>query len=312
MENPLSLENLFRQAFKRTKERFLSYLIVALISIGIGIAVVIGLLLIIGLLALLFALTKSIILITLLSLLFLLAALTLMYYVGAWLHLTTTYVIISPKKVTTGEAFAKMKPLVWNYVKLEVLLSLFFLGLVIPTLFTLFIALLIWAFWGTFVTFVYLEQQKKGLDNLWTSKAIVSQKFWGVTGRLILVMILIWLLQIAFNSGGKNSIGPFFSFIISLLSGPFVLSYHYEIYKNLPLPQNIPTPKGWIIASLLGLILTFGALVFGLVKLFETFSLNQLSTIMETLPKTLPKDLNFPFLTPTPKPNFYQELPGAI
>lgn len=310
MNNSLSLENLFRNAFLRTKERFLSYFLVVLIGIGFGFAVMIGFLLAVGLLALIFTLSKSIVLLFIMSSIITLTSLTLIYYFGAWIHLTTTFVIIAPEKVTTGEAFAKVKPLVWGYVKLEILLSLFFIGLILPSIFTLFIALIIWAFWSAFVTFVYLEQQKKGLDNLWTSKAMVSQKFWGITGRFSLVMILTLILQGIFNSGGKNSIGPFFSFLISLFTSPFVLSYFYEVYKNLSVPKDSKKPTIWLILSAIGwlfILLSFAGLMAFLPQFITNFSKMNLN-----LPPNFPKEFPFPFLTPSPKPNFYQDLPGTI
>jgi len=305
--NAWGLESLLKKAFERTKDRFLSYLVVLLISIGIGLAFFIAILLLIGLFALLYFLTKAIPVLIILGLVAFLALIILSYYVGAWIQLATAQVIISPEKLTAGEAMKKVRPLIWKFIILEVLMSLFFIGLVPLGVLSLFIILILWGFWSTFTVFVFLEQQKEGLANVWISRSMINQRFWGVAGRESVVWIAVWILSFAVSSASyKSSLAGLLSLLISLFTGPFIISYSYEIYKNLTPPKETTKPNIWIILSILGWILGFIGIILGsfaMVKFFETLITNP--DFFNNLPNNFNK-------FPIPTPKYYIPPPNSI
>ena len=80
--------------------------------------------------------------------------------------------------------------------------------------------------------------------------------FWGILGRLLLVYVAVYVVMIVLSLGAANYRAlNLVTFVISLLVGPFVISYMYEIYRNMPKVEEAKASTGWIIASVLGWVL---------------------------------------------------------
>jgi hypothetical protein len=259
----LQLEHLFRAAFKRTKDRFLSYFLSWLLFYAIGIGAVIAIALIVGLHFLVFAVTKSPAVVGTLAFISTIGALVGLMYLGAWGTLSTTLVLISDKAIGVTDAMKEVKPIIWRYLGFSLLMTLFILGIFSISIFTLFILLFVWMVWGSFALFIFLEDKKPGLQALWKSKAMTKGRFWGIFGRIVLVYVALYVIVIAFSVGAANyRILNVLSFVISLFIGPFIISYLYEIYKNIPKADSAKQSTGWIIASVVGWLL----LVLGIVS----------------------------------------------
>ena len=317
--DPWQLVNLIRLAGKRTADRFVSYFLAVVLSLVIFVAVFIACALVAGILIALSAALSlsnlglvSVLLIILVSL----TGYLVLLYVGSLVILLVNEVIIQDVKTGVMESFAKVRPLVWDYVWLKFLMSLFLGGLFIWGLLSLFIIFLLWSVWTTFVTFVYLEKRKKGLENLWLSKALVDQRFWGIVGRLLLVNVAAFIVS-SILASSKNSILEIGSVLISLITQPFLISFGYEMYRRIQEPAVIKRPSAWLGFSVLGWVIFIG----GFVVLFGPISsalknvspqdlLNRYRTLQNEqdidkfLPQnTLPGDFN----------NYLPEtLPGAL
>lgn len=274
------IENLVKSAFIRTKERFLSYFLALLVNGGIMIVILAAFLIIGAALYFAYSLTNSFILGIILGAVFLVFFLAVWFYIGSWLQLTLVQIIIQDQKKGAIETLKETKPLAWEYFKFNLLVALFIWGLFVFGLLSLGIIFVLWAFWSMFIAFAYLRQRKKGLDNLWVSKQMIGQKFWGIVWRMMLINIAILLLQV--GVGFDDRYGGIVATVISLLSGPFVIAYTYEMYKNLQVPEAVKKPKIWIILSVIGWILLA-------VVIFITFS--YLSSLLPSL--KIPSSSNF-------------------
>jgi uncharacterized membrane protein len=116
------------------------------------------------------------------------------------------------------------------------------------------LALLVWVVWGVFAGFIYLyHKQPKGLKSLWLSREMVRPNFWKITGRLLLVFGIFYLITTLLSSS-NNSLLSLLSAVVSIVSAPFTLAFAYEMYKNLAVPNNASTPTVWVTLSVIGWI----------------------------------------------------------
>jgi len=120
----------------------------------------------------------------------------------------------------------------------------------------------LWLFWSIFIVFAYLEKGKRGMDAIWYSRALTNQRFWPIAGRTVVVLLLLVVVQIVLGMG-HNSVLKVLSWFVSMVSSPFILSYYYEMYKNLNQDVKGEKSTGWIIASVIGWIV----IVIGIVSL---------------------------------------------
>jgi hypothetical protein len=181
-----------------------------------------------------------------------------MVYLSSWMTLLFTQVIIQEEKRGVVETFKSLQPRVPGFIWFSLLSGLFFVGLLPFGFLSLFIVLILWGLWNSFGAFVYLEENKKGLDNLWVSKAIFNTNFWGNFFKLILVSLAIMVLSMGLTfSSRNNGVGGLLYFIVSLVSVPFMISYKYELYKSAKINVKgaVSKPKIWIALSVIGYIL---------------------------------------------------------
>lgn len=297
--DPWQIESLIRSAWKRTLDRFVSYFLAIALSVVIFIAVF----LVCGLAAAaLIGLSAAISLPQFPFLIVILVSLVgylVLLYVGSLSNLLVIEVIIREDKAGVMETLAKVRPLVWDYVWLSFLMSLFLGGLFIWGVLSLFIIFILWSVWGSFMTFVFLEKRKKGLTNLWLSKAMVAQKFWGIVGRLLLVNVAAFIIS-SILASSKNSVLELGSVLVSLIIQPFLISFSYEMYRIIPDHDTYKSPKGWIVMSVLGWVLGVLAIVLlagSFMTLFKNFSfpdiLNRFKPLQneQDINRFLPKNL---------------------
>lgn len=260
------VENLLRAALARTKDRFLSYLLSLGLSAAVGFGGVLALLVLGVPVALLVSVTKFSAVAIFISVLLVIVSLIALSYLGVWTSLTVVQILIREEKIGLVETFREVRPLVWGFVWYHALSCLFLLGLLPWGLLTLFIIPILWAIWGSFGAFVYLQKRKSGLENLWFSRALVSQRFWGIVGREALVFLTLMVIGALVSS--QRVLVTIWG-LAQIFTTPFLICFSFEMYRLLPEPppEKIKTPSGWIIVSAVGwilgvvmLVLSFGAI----------------------------------------------------
>ncbi len=274
--NPWQLEHLIKQAFLRTKERFVSYFLAVIVSFGLYLVAFFALIAVILVTGLLYGISKSVLLTVFLGFIILVVFLSLFVFIGSWTQLAAVEILIGEERIGVIDTYKKVKPLVWGYVWFSALSMLFMIGLFPLSVLSLFIILILWSVWSSFVVFVYLRQGRRRLDNLWVSRSMVNQRFWGIVGRIILVSLAILFINILLVSS-KNSLLGLSSVIFSLFTTPFAMSFNYEIYKNLREPTTVEKPKVWLVFSVVGWILgmlifaiSFGSIIYLLRSVWKT------------------------------------------
>ncbi|QQG44316.1 MAG: hypothetical protein HYW86_00125 [Candidatus Roizmanbacteria bacterium] len=273
------IESLFKQAFIRTKERFLTYFLILFITFFSTLVVLFGGALLTGIVFLIYSLTKLTVLVFFLGVVVLVIFVISVIYIASWGQLAINESLIHDPKLGSIETIKKVRPLVWGYFRYTILLILFSFGLSIYGFLSLGVVWIVWGVWGVFGVFVYLKQKRKGLDNLWVSKQMVSQRFWGILGRLALVYGVVWFIQLSFSFNENNSL-RLISTVISFIAGPFIIAYIYEIYKNLSVPDKVKRPMIWIILSIIGGILLVIGLFFAMSAIMSS---NLLPTLLQQM-----------------------------
>lgn len=295
------LENLIKRAFERTKERFLSYFLTWVASFAFVLGVMVILLLAIGLIAVIYGITKSALLVVLLSIVLTIAFYVALIFVTSWISLATISVLIDDKKLGVGETFSKVKPLVWGYFWMNLLVSLFFFGLLPWGILSLSAVLILWAFWASFVAFAYLKFQKRGLQSLWISRQMFLARGWGIFGRMVIVNLAVFAIGFLFSFSLRNAAGRGLSFLCSIVTGPFLISFQYEMFKNLNEPKQVKKPTVWFVLSLVGWILMIVGIVavvgFAIQNAMILFNQYQ-SNPQEFLKNIIPTPTGFPFESP--------------
>ncbi len=257
MDNSWQIEQLIKRAFIRTKDRFISYFLAIIVAVLIFLATFI----LFGIAAI-----PAIVLIkaqpmiaAIMGVILAVGFIVALAYIGSWVTLAHVAILIQEPKQGVMETFKSVRDRVWGYVWLSIIVGLFIYGLIPLGILTLGLVLILWAVWGSFTLFIYLEKKKKGLANVWHSRALVSQKFWGIVWRVIVMYVGVLVLQFALAFGTQNTsvaaLGGIGSGIISIFSGPFITSFLYEMYHMMKEPKEVKTPKVWIGLSILGWVL---------------------------------------------------------
>lgn len=287
------IEHLVRQAFARTKDRFLGYFLTAVLNFALWTGLFISILLLSGVLFFIYTVTKLASLLIILAIVLSILMLFLIVYISAWTQLTAITVIIQEEKLDAIETFKKVKPLVNGYLWFISLNFLFSFGLLPWGLLSLFTIIVLWSVWGVFSTFVYLQSRRKGLINLWVSRELVNQKFWGILGRMFLINLSVAFISMFLISSGKSAASYLITILLQLFTAPFVISFKFEMFKNLKEPEKVNAPKVWVALSIIGLVV--------LILLF-IFSVNGLINWLPTVLKNLPPPSKFPQFIPTNLP----------
>lgn len=148
------------------------------------------------------------------------------FEIGFWGSAAGIVALIAAEKGQTprlGEIYSEAKRLLWplSIVSLLVFLAVGFglLFLVIPGLILFFLL--------SFVSFVVVVEGKTGTAALERSIKLIWGNFLGVLGRDIIIILAIGMVNLFF---GRVLL---FSVISQTIVLPFVLVYHYLIYKDL-------------------------------------------------------------------------------
>ncbi len=110
-----------------------------------------------------------------------------------------------------------------------------YLGVVIPTAIVTFAGLILLVIPGIivgvylmFVSYVFIAEDKRGLDALRRSRDLVRGHFWQVFGRTLLLGLLFAVIAISVSL--IQVVGPV---IVSLILPPISTIYFYYLYKSL-------------------------------------------------------------------------------
>ena len=244
-----SFEHLVRQAFTRTKDRFWNYLLVQLSMIAAFL--VLGFLLVVVCIPLIMTGNNNLIIMLIIPASVVLAGIA-MYFLS-WFQLVLIDIMTNNAGHSVKQSFATMKSHVVDFFKYNILVALFFLGLLPFGVMTLFALLFLWGFWSTFAGFVFLYQKKRGLDVLWTSRAMVNQKFWQLALRLAGVSVITFMIS-SILSSQENILFSALFFFFNIVVPPFMISYTYGLYKLLDEPKHVHAGTNWVLLSVAGWI----------------------------------------------------------
>jgi len=226
------------------------------------IAFALALILVGGLFFLLFMLfNKPLLLGLFLASVLLIAALIGLVYLSSWFQLAQVLSVVQNSSHSLGEVFKKTRPVVLPFIIFSFLNGLFMFGLLYTNI-LFFIPALLWAVWGVFSVYSFLDGHRLGLMPLWHSRSKINGHFLKVLGYyaiLLAVFFIFFGLTVSLNENLK-----FYNGIVYFLITPFVISYGYEIYQSLPEPTSVNKPKAWLGLSIIGWVL------FGLLIIFTT------------------------------------------
>lgn len=165
-------------------------------------------------------------------------------------------VLIDEQKLTFRDGLKKSTSYFRGYIWFSLFSGLFLFGLFPLGIASMFIVLILWSLWSVFSLFIYIEKRKKGLENLWISRMMVQRQFWYVVKNVLLVGVPALMLAFGISFFYKSGLVQFItSFFYGIVLYPFMASFFYELYKTLPEPEHVKTPKVWLILSGIGWII---------------------------------------------------------
>lgn len=292
MENMWDIDGLFKRTLQRIKRNIGTYILVQLLLwviwvfaffvLGFG-----------GLLVSLFVgiLFKINLIVGVISMsLLVLAVSTGVFYLIGLSSLVTVDVLRNDDVSGIGPwaIIQRNLPKTIGFLWFMILSSLFFVGLVPVSVLSLFLVTILWNIWNTFSIFVYLDEGRRGLSNLWVGRKMINMHFWKITLFLTVVIIIFFALNLPFSfmrvlisemmrsaASGNTSmlmqslatslmssfVFGLIGWILGVFENMFFVSFTYEMYKNSEKPTTVSTPKLWVILSILGwIIFILGAL----------------------------------------------------
>ncbi len=152
IDTNLQIENLLKLAFQRTKERFLPYFVIFLLSIFASGMAIIVLVFVAGIFSILFNKNIAALIPTLLVIA--LGLIYALFYISAWMKLGMVSVLTQTEKLGAIETLKSVKPLVNGFIWYSAISSLFMLSLLPFGLVTFLIIYFLWQIWSGFVVFV--------------------------------------------------------------------------------------------------------------------------------------------------------------
>lgn len=245
---------LLTKAFQRARERFVNFFWLLLLS-GLPIFLA-GLSVLFGM-AYLTNLSQSWVIIFLAIPILLIF---IVYYF--WFNLAMVDVLIAENKQGVKETLVKVKPRLRGFIWYSLLYALFIIGLLPLGILTAAVILLLWSVWSVFAVFIYLEKNKKGLENLWVSRDMVAGRFWENVGKIVIIVGPVFILIIFIGLIHNDILTIVFQVFYGIFIFPFVLSFLYELYKTLPESHTAKPPKVWIILSLIGWVFVILFVIF--------------------------------------------------
>lgn len=267
------MEKIIIAAFNRFKKRWLRYFLLYLL--GILASIVLTILLILAgalVFGIYYLLGQNMVVATILGAGLILAVMFAFIYLGSLFNLAQNLSLVGDENQNMNSALKNARPLALPFLIFNALSSLFMLGLLYTGV-LLFIPLLLWALWGSFSLFAFLDNHRGGLKPLWYSRAIVNQNFSRVFLYLAIFTMTQLLIMVLLSQ--LDSQYQFLNALTFLFFTPFSICFSYELYRSLPEPEQIQAPKIWIGLSIIGYLL-IAALVF--------FSMPHVPKLLKELP----------------------------
>lgn len=232
--------SLFRKTWEIYKKRFLTLILILLVSVVISV-IPVGVFIGAGLLlSEAYPSIKSAILIGGGVLGVTIASIALLWGQGAFVF------AVSNRSMGIRDAYRRAWQKLWSFIWV---LSL--LGFVVTGGFLLFVIPgVIFAVWFAFAYFIFATEDQKGMDALIKSKEYVRGRWFDVFLRLVIISVIAVLL------GAIPFIGP----VLSILFIPFVMLFTYLVYEDLKgIKEILYTPtKGekckWVGVGVLGYV----------------------------------------------------------
>lgn len=205
------------------------------------------------------------------------------------------------EKPSFGSLFKRSFGLILPYFGTALLVSLLAIG----GFFVFMFPALIISFFLVFTMYEVILNNKKGIDALKSSVAIMSQHFGEVLIRVIILMLISWgaYAVVAILSGsGNKEVSGIFSLIYGLFSfvyGYFVIAYYVVLYKharaNTDFTKKVSMLWMWVV-SIVGWVV-FIAIVFAGI----TYIAGNYNTILKNIEKetTKSKELKMKYQRPT-------------
>ena len=126
--------------------------------------------------------------------------------------------------------FTDSKNKFWSFIWISILVGLVVMGgmilFIIPGIY--------WMICFIFASYILIDQGKKGWEAAKESKRLVKGNWWPVFGRLALIYIVIFVVQLALMPLVYNAyLYLIATYILTFIVTPFALVYTYFIYENL-------------------------------------------------------------------------------
>lgn len=226
----IPIENLFKNTWECYQKSWTNLLLISLITIAAWtvwkIMIVPAILTIFGLGALATGNLSLGLGVGLVGLAVLIVTWAVIFEIGFWGSVAMVVALEDAGRGQTpklGDIYSQAKEL----LRPLALVSLLVLFAVLAGLVFFVIPGLIIMFLLSFVNFVMIVEKKTGTEALSRSAHLIWNNFWGILGRNILILLAVGLINIIF---GRMLLFGIVSQVIIL---PFVLTYHYLIYKNV-------------------------------------------------------------------------------
>ncbi|MDQ5901277.1 MAG: hypothetical protein QG600_855 [Patescibacteria group bacterium] len=133
---------------------------------------------------------------------------------------------------------------------------------------------ILFSIWFSFSQYIIVNENKKNLLALHTSRELVRGRIWGVIWRWIAVYIPVIILSAVSGSLGDQQLYiQGFIELLSFLAGPFYIAYAFVMYKHLKSlteePKTVPAgnKRLYILVPIAGFILFVVASVIAVPKL---------------------------------------------
>lgn len=276
-----SFKNTLLLAWKKSQTLFFPYLLIHIVSGLCMLCVVV----IAGLILFPFIITKNIAVLIPLGILMGIVALSGIIIISAWSTLIATHLLKSTSaslKTLAGET----KKDIGKLVKTNILIGLFFIGLLPLGILSAFTLYILWSLWASMITLSFVYEKKTGLDALWGSKHHVQARFWQVVGLLALSTASSMLINMLFQQFDVPLRGVLTNLIGVFLS-VFVLCGLYELFSQTPLSDTVKKPTVWIRISQIGYVVLLLLIALG----FSTGQ-EQWGSIQEMIQREIPRELD--------------------
>lgn len=151
---------------------------------------------------------------------------------GAIFGLTTQIALIKAIQhegtVGTKQLLKESWPLVWRYFLLSLLVGL----VVLAGIILLIIPAIIFGVWFMFSTYVLVVEGTGGTAAMRRSKFYARGKFWGLVGRMLVIMLLSMIPSIITSASESELLTIPFSLISAFVISPVSGIYFFKLYQG--------------------------------------------------------------------------------